>query len=328
MGTRSSAGYIGWAKQASKGTGVAPSFFGRFLTVSPNPENEIEDFREGGSGIQGRYAEKVGMIFPFSASFNMRSNLAGWLLTMILGADSVSGTGPYDHAITVLDPMNWHSIEAQILGDLTPNELVNRFIDAKMNTLVVAGAAGGFATMAPEWQALDLDSSGAAATPSYLTDDILKFLHGTFNVFGGATVEMTEFTLTITRNLEATQTNSLTYQQLEGLGLDIGLDFTLKVTQDDEFRKVYFGGASGTEPDEALEASQVTLTFNNGAAGADEREVVITIPELSYLAAPITDLNADPEVNFYACSGIATKAAGSDLISADVKSNDSAEYDA
>lgn len=326
MGFDSANGYIGIGRQASKGTGVAPTDFLRFMTVDANPENETQDFREGGFGRQGMFVEKVGQIYVGTIEGNLRADMAGQLLTMVLGADAVSGVGPYLHTITP-GALQWWSIERMILGALTPNEIVDRFVDSKINTLTITGTAGELLTVSAEFQGLSVDSSQAAQTPTYSTEQILKFLHGTFSLFGGSTDEITTFTLTITNNLEAIQTRNLTYQQLVELNLDVSLDFTIKTTQADEYRKVYYGGAAGDAGDEAVERSEAVLTFNNGLAGADEREVKLTIHELSYTAAPITNLNADAEVVYYEASGLATNDGTNPLVTAEVLNNDANAYD-
>ncbi len=326
MGFDSSNGYLGIGRQTVKGTGVAPTTFTRFTTVDTNPENEVAEFREGGFGRTGSFVEKVGQIYTGTFEQNVRADIAGLLLTMTLGADAISGSGPYDHVITPA-ALQWWTIERMIIGADTPNEIVDRFEDCKINTLTFSGSAGDLLTMSAEFQGLIVDSSNAAQTPSYSTDGLLKFLHGTFTVFGGASTEITDFTLTITNNLEAIQTNAITYQQLVELNLDVGLDFTIKTTQEDEYRKVYYGASDGTIASDSMEASQVVLTFNNGLATTEEREIIITIAELSYTAMPLTNLNADNEVIFGAATGIATNDGSNPLIQADVKNNDAAAYD-
>jgi hypothetical protein len=326
MGFDSANGYFGISRQVVKGTGVAPSFFARFRTVDFNPENETQEFREGGSDRTGANIKKVGMVFNGTLEANLRADLAGRLFTMALGSDVVSGVGPYLHTITPAALM-WWTLERMILGALTPAEIVDRIIDCKLNTLSMTGNAGDMVQASAEFMGLNVDSSVAAASPSYSTEDLLKFLHGTFNVLGGASDEVTSFTLTINNNIEAIQTNKLTYQQLVELNLDVSLDLTIKATSVAEYRKAYYGGAAGTAPNEALEESQVVLTFNNGLVGANEREVQVTIPLLAYTAIPLTNLNADAEVVYYEATGVAKKASGSPLITVEVTSGDAAAYD-
>lgn len=326
MGQDSTNGYIGIGRQTDKGSDVVPTDYARFLTGDINPENETINFREGGFGRQGMFVEKVGEIFTGTFDVNGRADIAGLLFTMALGADQVSGSDPYVHTITPA-ALQWWSIERMILGGLTPNEIVDRYTDCKLNALAFSGTAGDLLKLSVDFQGLSVDSSNAAQTPSYSTDGILKFLHGTFTAFGGATTEITSFTCTITNNLEPVQTGSLTYEQLVELNLDVTLDFTIKVTQEDEYRKVYYGSSSGTAALEALEATQVEFTFNNGLAAAAEREIKITIPELTYTAAPLTNLNADAEVIFMDATGISTNDGTNPLITVVVSNADTTAYD-
>lgn len=325
MGFAANDGYVSFGRQSAKGTGVAPSKFGRFITAVGNPTNEIKEFREGGFEKEGAFAEKVGMIFPFSVNLYARPDIIGLLATMILGSDTVSGAGPYDHLIVPkVGQLDWWSVEFQRVNDT----LVERLVDCKPTSLVLTGSAGEFIEATVEGQGLNDDASVSAATPSYEADKMFKFLQGAFTIFGGANLEITEFTLTVTMDTEFIQAAGLVYQQAVDKFVDVTLDMTLKCTQDDEYRRIYFGGASGNAPDEALEASQVVLVFNNGLAAAAERELSITIPEFSYFAADLTGLSAEGDVYYYALSGKATYDGTGPLVQFDVKNNESSEYDA
>jgi len=326
MGYDSANGYVGIARQTVKGTGVAPSTFVRFLTAASQPVNEVQEFREGGNDRTGAKMEKVGMIFALMLEAYARADLAGLLFCMALGADAISGAGPYDHVITP-GALDWWTVEMQKVGGLTPNEIVDRLEDSKLSSLVFSGVAGDMLRLSIEGQGLIVDSSNAAASDTYGTEAIMKFLEGTYTMFGGVTTEITAFTLSLANNLEAVQTNALTYQQAVELALDVNLDFTLKVTQDDEFRKVYYGASDGTAASEDLEKSAIDITINNGLLTTAEREIKVAIPELSYQIANLTDLNADAEVVYLECSGKATKLAGQELITVTVKNNDAAAYD-
>jgi len=328
MGYISSQGYVGVALQSEKGTEEAPATFVRFLTADDTPISDNKTFREGGHDRDGAGITRVGMQFPFSFDCYARPGIAGLLFTMLLGADAKTGeTVPYLHTITPYT-LGWWTVEMRKLAQADTDDLVNRLIDSKLSTLTFTGSAGEPLKIAVSGQALDLDSSNAAAEESYTAEDFLKFLHGTFTVFGAATVEITDFTLTIENNNEPIQTGALTYQQLVEKDFDVSLDFTLKCTVDDEFRKVYLGGASGTAALENMEASAVTFEFNNGLADTAERSINFTIPSFVYSAAPLTNLNAESEVMYYACTGIAQKVVDTPLITVTVENADADQYDA
>jgi len=328
MGYISSQGYVGLALQAEKGAEEAPTSFVRFLTADDTPISDNKTFREGGHYRDGAGITRVGMQFPFSFDCYARPGIAGLLFTMMLGADAKTGSAaPYLHTITP-GALGWWTVEMRKLAQADTDDLVNRLIDSKLSTLTFTGSAGEPLKIAVSGQALDLDSSNAAAEESYDAEDFLKFLHGTLTVFGAATTEITDFTLTIENNNENIQTSALTYAQIVEKDLDVTLDFTLKCTADDEFRKVYLGGASGTVALEALEASAVTMEFNNGLLTTAERSINFTIPSFVYSAAPLTNLNAESEVMYYACTGIAQKVVDTDLITVTVENADADEYDA
>ena len=328
MGYISSQGYVGLALQAEKGAEEAPTSFVRFLTADDTPISDNKTIREGGHYRDGAGITRVGMQFPFSFDCYARPGIAGLLFTMMLGADAKTGSAaPYLHTITP-GALGWWTVEMRKLAQADTDDLVNRLIDSKLSTLVFSGAAGDPLKIAVNGQSLTVDSSNAAAEESYTAEDFLKFAHGTLTAFGAATVEITDFTLTLENNNEMIQTSALTYQQIVEKDFSATLDFTLKCTADDEFRKVYFGASDGTAAAEALEASAVTFAFNNGLLTTAERSINFTIPSFVYSAAPLTNLNAESEVMYYACTGIAQKVVDTDLITVTVENADADQYDA
>lgn len=322
MGYISFDGYFGIARQSAKGTGVAPANFVRYQTAKIIEENIVKEFREGGYDRQGFFMEKVGFNVSAELEAFLRADLAGLLFTMVLGSDVVSGTGPYTHTITPSD-LQWWSVETAELGDT----LVRRLVDCKASEFEVSGKSEDFITAKLTAMGLTTDASVSAATESYGTEGIFKFSHGTFTTMGGANEEISEFSVKFSNNLELYRASGLTARQLQEKGLDVELTFTFKTTQDDEYRKVYYGGASGTSPSDTMEAGQVVFTFNNGLSGADERELKITIPEVRYSALEMGGLSAEGEFVTYAATAKAVKTGSSDLVTVEVKNAESNAYD-
>lgn len=323
MGYMSFDGYFGLGRQASQGSGVQPSFFVRYQTAKINEENLIKEFQEGGFGRQGHFVEKVGHNVGAELEAFLRGDLAGWLFTMALGSDTVSGTSaPYTHTITPSN-LQWWSIEVAEIN----NTLVRRIIDAKANSLEISGKAEELISIKLEAMGLDLDASVSAATESYNDEGVFKFVHGSFTTMGGANEEINEFSVSINNNLELYRASGLTARQLLEKQLTCELSFTFKTTQDDEYRRVYYGGASGTQPSEVMEGGQVILTFNNGLTGADEREVKITFPYVKYSTLELTGLNADGEFLMYSASAIPVKTSGNHLITVEIKNAEANAYD-
>jgi len=322
MGFISFDGYFGMARQSTKGTGVAPTTFVRYQTAKIIEENIIKEFREGGYDREGFFMEKVGYNVSAELESFLRADLAGLLFTMVLGSDVVSGSStPYTHTITPSD-LQWWSIETSELGDT----LVRRLIDCKGSQLEISGKAEDFITIKLIALGLNVDASVSAATASYGSESIFKFSQGSFTTMGGVNEEINEFSLKLNNNVDLYRTG-LTARQLKEKGLDVELSFSFKTTQDDEYRKVYYGGASGTSPSETMENGQVVLTFNNGLSGEDEREVKITIPEVRYSALEMGGLSADGDLVTYAATAKATKNGSNHLITVEVKNAEANAYD-
>lgn len=323
MGFLTNDGYIGIGRQTAKGATAVPTWFLRYLTGTYNPENVWKEQHEGGFSRYGRIAEKVGMNFSGGFTLNSRADLAGLLFTMVLGSDVKTGVSvPYLHTITPAD-LIWWSFEFERLNNLVRE----RVIDCKLNTLTFKGSAGEPLTLEVEFMGLNEDGAVTGATEVYGTEKYLKFLNGVFTILGETVDEIEDFTLTITNNLEAIQTRMLNPQQLVEKNLDIGLDFTIKATLNEQFRKIYYGGTLGTVPSVIAEKSQVIFTFNNGLATTLEREIKVTIAELTFQAMPLTGLNAEGEVYRYAGTGIATNNGTDPLIQVEVKNAEVTAYD-
>ena len=242
---------------------------------------------------------------------------AAWTVT-------TQGVDGWLHTITP-SALMWWSIEYGRINDT----LFERIGDAKINSLTISGAAGDFIQMAVDAVGLDIDASVSKPSPITLeVDTILQFLGGTFTIFGGVSTEIRDFSLVITNNLEPIQTNALTYQQLMEKDLDVALDMTVKVTVDDEYRKVHYGDAAGDAPSADVEESQVVLFFSNGLLGEDKREITITITRLAYMSMPLTELSAEGAVYQYAISGVAKKHDTSNLIDVTLLNEQIIEYDA
>ena len=240
---------------------------------------------------------------------------------------TVQGVDGWLHTITPINSLQWWSIE---FGRINMT-LLERVEDAKIQSLVISGSAGDLIQMVIEAIGLNVDASAGISTPSpisFETDEVLQFLGGTFTIFGSTSAEVRSFTLTITNNLDPIQTNALTYQQLMEGDLDVVLDMTVKVTTDDEYRKVHYGGSAGSAPSSDVEESQVILFFTNGLLGENNREITITITRLAYLSMPLTELNADSTAYEYAISGIAKKHSTNNLIDVTVLNEQPIEYDA
>jgi hypothetical protein len=91
--------FLGFSKESTWGTGVAPSTYAPFNSFKwePKLETVVDNGKRG--NISKDYAE-----YPTTKSatldleMNMYPNEIGQFLLAVLGSDTVSGTGPYTHA--------------------------------------------------------------------------------------------------------------------------------------------------------------------------------------------------------------------------------------
>ncbi len=93
-----------------------------------------------------------------------------------------------------------------------------------------------------------------------------------------------EWTMNITANQEAIQTNQLYYSYIKPGMRNIEFNFTEVFEDVGLYNQVLYGGVSGTQVSEKLFESNFIGTFGELTNGPGMR---ITIPALQYLMAPL-----------------------------------------
>jgi hypothetical protein len=268
---RSSNGYLGFVKQAAKGSGAAPTKFCRLSGPdgwevihetmdirSLNADEEIDDI------LKTRV--KLNITFDTLA----RPELTAAIMAFVLGADSVTTGIVHTHTITRADTVPWLSIERQL-------DNVERAEDCKINQVVINGAAGQPVSI--NVQALGNDSNiQSAASDTYETGEPFMFHDGVFTIDGSANTNISAFTLTITRNIQELQTNSIKNGDLLENGFTIDLSYTTVFQSSDADYAATNYGAS-TALTDVMDDGAFIATFSYGS-GATERQFKFTLPAL------------------------------------------------
>jgi hypothetical protein len=316
-GFRSSNGYLGFARQGTEGTGVAPTTFLRLSTAESL--EQVQDILE----VRSLYADReIDAIYKTAhkpgGSFQTyaRPFLGAELLAYCLGNDSVSANAVVTHTITKGNTIPWISIERQL-------DNVERFIDCKINQIVINGASGQPVTMEVSFMACDSAIQGSAATDVYETDEPFMFYDGTYTLDSGAITKITAFTITINNNLELIQTTSYkTDDILEG-PFDVKIAMTLKFEASETlYPAVYFGGSTALT--DVLDTGNFTVDLNYGS-GASARELKFAMPQLIHTA--VTGKNLDPVTKavYLNLSSTAVKGA-SEIITVTAKNTETGDY--
>lgn len=315
-------GYLGVAKQAAKGTAVAPSTFAKYRDKPIGPTFDMESYREGGDGRDFAYGVKTFHKHDGSFMVLARPKIIGILLHALLGADAVSGLeAPYTHVLTPADTLPWLTIET---GEVkTSNLIIERIQDCKINSCKISGRAGKPVEISFDFLGIQAVKEAAAATPSYESDDPFVFYQGTYNVDSGATTLITEFDITINNGVAGDiQTVEVHRDDMVALGREVLIDFKLKLADATRYANIHYGG--GTAVSDDLYEGDLTIALAYGS-GADERGLTIEIPKFYYSASEIPR-GAEPEVIYHSCHGKAHKGA-SDIATITLKNDVSTDYD-
>lgn len=315
-------GYIGLAKQASKGTGVAPSKFCKWDgETDMSAKQAFTQYREGGDGVNPGVTLKERHDPSGSFGGLLRPSFGGLLLALMAGADSVSGLGPYTHTITPAAPasMPWASIERSVA-----DQLQSRFVDCRIKSVTIEGEQGMPLRFTCEYVGISEDASVSAATDTYETDNPWLYFDLTFTKDASASTMCRRFRITFTNTWnEDFFTNSITRRDIILTGRNVEFEFDLLFEDGTPYKATYLGG--GTTAAESIDTGSLTFAFDDGQAGADNRRLTITLDEVSYPESPVEISNSD-ELAVYRFRGHANKAAGSNLFDITVINGDSAAY--
>lgn len=315
-------GYIGIAKQASKGTGVAPATFFKWDgETDMSAKQAFTLYREGGDSVNPGVTLKERHDPSGSFAGLLRPSGGGLLLALMAGADSVAGIGPYTHTITpaAAGSMPWASIERSIA-----DQLQNRFVDCRIKTLTIEGEQGMPLRFTCEYVGISEDASVTAATDTYETDDPWLYFDAVFTKDGSASTMIRRFRITF-QNVwsEDLFTNSITRRDLVLLSRHVEFEFELLFETGDPYKATYLGGS--TTAAESMDTGSFKVVADNGAAGTSNRKLTLDLKNVVYTAGPV-EINNTDDLAAYRFTGHAKKGAADNLFDIEVINGDSAAY--
>ena len=306
-------GYIGLAKQAAKGTGTAPTKFIKWTgTTDMSPKQGITVYREGGDSLNPGIGLKENHKPDGQFALLARPDLAGFLFAMALGADTVTGAGPYTHALTPAATLPWVTIERQVGG------VQERIIDCRIKSITVEGESSKPVKLTVEYLGINEDLSVAAAVVTYDTDMPFVYFQAVYTWDGGGSANVEKFKVALTNSFdEDFFSTAVTRQDIALLSRDVELEATISMEDSMGFYKKVYAG-TGTAPGTSPATGSFVVDLAYGVAAA-ARELKLDIPNVVYTEAPI-ELNADDGRLRYEIKTKGSKAVGSNLINVTVKS--------
>ena len=318
-GFRSSNGYLGFGYQFAKGTGVRPSTFVRLSgeeTIS-----HAQEFNENRSLSADRKIDSitktVHRIVGTFATY-LRPGNGAELLAYCLGADSVSSAGGlYTHTITPANTIPWISFERYL-------DNVERFIDCKINQIVITGNTGQGVMIEVNFKALDSAIQTAAWTATYQTDEYFMFHDGTYTINGTSNTNLAGFTITINNALEDIPTTSFKLNDLLEGQFDIEVTYRLKFEASDTLYPAILYGASTTLVD-TLYTGNFTANLDYGS-GTSERQCQLAIPYLKVVEESGKHLDPNTKAVYLQVRAKAYNVSGSSIITVTAKNDVSADF--
>lgn len=275
-GFRSSNGYVGFARQTSKGSGVAPTTFLRLAAEEGLEQvQELQEVRSLNADREIDAIYKVKHRPQGSFQTYARPGLGAELLAYALGSDVVAQGNVFTHTIIKSNVIPWITIERQL-------DSVERFIDCKINQIVINGNTGQPVIMDVSFMAINAAIQASAANASYQTDEPFMFHDGIYTLDSGAITTVSAFTITINNNLEIIDTTSYKPDDILEGPFDIEVTMRLKFEASETlYAKALYG--SSTALVDTLADGDLTVDLTYGS-GASLRELKFVIPALKHLS--------------------------------------------
>ena len=327
--------YLGFARQITKGTAVVPAFFATYVgAVSFAHNPNLREIREAGGGLVPARQVKDFIAPGITFGAPMRPDLFGAVAAFFLGADTISGAGPFDHALLPVDGRELVTFERNIADDI-----VERIVDGVLTQLTLSyqkrdsGPELMFAAVAEGITEVD---EAAPTAETYETERPFLRSDCTWLVdTGGQNLTPTNVeacTIDIIKEFDATiLADSITRSDIVPLRYAISIELIQLFESTDEaltYRLThYYDGATqtpGTTPGEIVYPGDLAITAGYDT-GADEREIVVTVPNIDWGEAELSENDPEgSEAVRITRRGIAVVA--TNPITIDVKNNNAVQY--
>lgn len=289
--------YLGFAKQASKGTGVAPTFFAAFVeAVDLSHKQAIRSVREGGSGLF--VARDVKDVHPPGTRFAapIRPDLGGAVLAFLLGTDTISGASdPFTHTITPnLAATTWLSIERNINDELT-----ERIVDSFIMEVVLnfqKRDSGPEAMMDIIADGLSLARQASQATDTYEGDRPFLRSDGVWTIDGNAETNVERATVTLRWIFDtAMLADSVTRTDATKIQFEADIETVQIINAAADLNAyigTHYGTITGTAASETVfGATANAFTVNMNYTAAFNRQFQLAIPAVNWTEAKWTEPN-------------------------------------
>jgi len=272
---------LGFAKEATYGTAVAPTAYLPAVSDQITYTNKLVP-RMGVRATKGQTLSNPGQV-DVKGSFEIECepDTVGQILAVALGTDSVSGSGAYTHTLKLASPLPSITLSADY-GYTS----VHEWVGCKVDTLDLTSKAGGmlqakFGIMAQS----DVILASSALSPVYGTNLPYDFQQITAATLNGVGVALDSFSISLKNNLAPyfSSGSGRLVRNINEKNAQVTGSFTLAYESD-------------TIANLALNATNVPLsiTFTSASSAylSTPYSLTITCPNIIMQAAPL-----DPKRN-------------------------------
>lgn len=286
-------GQFGYAIQTARGTAAAAptvSFYASDDSDGINSEKSLETLNltiGGKSTAVDTYTDEVEV--SMETTTLAFPDMTGLLLAAAMGADTVTGSGPYVHTITAGEELPYITATEQ---KGARNAALRRMTDAKVDELTIN--AEGVAPISIEATLAGCDAKWLAATswngPTFDIDDGYYSLANAEVLFSLSTdtpgavpagVNLESLEIGIANNVEATRAlgSAVPLDQVEQTQ---SISVTISGTTDSTalYREVITGAAAGTDIATAVVTGSLQITFPHNTDA--DQSLVIKVPAIPW----------------------------------------------
>lgn len=221
---------------------------------------------------------------------------------------------PYTHVLTPTADYDlpWLTIETAIA------DLIQRIQDCRLDGVTFSGKAGAALELAVDYVGLTAAAQEAETAQTYEPDNPFMFHAGTFTIDTVGATNISDFSLGLKNGIGRDDFTVDVVRADAPVGKrDLEASFTLEPDDATRAKALYFGAADlpGKEP----VTGSLVLDFGYGV-GTAARGLKVEVPSLFYVAEPLEHDPAGGRLTT-AVRAIATKAAGSELMTVTIKTD-------
>lgn len=291
--------YLGYGRQTTKGTGVAPAFFATYVgAVSFAHNPNIRAIREAGGGFVPARQVKDYIAPGIQFGAPIRPDDIGAVLAFFLGTAGVpSGAGPFVHTLTPADGRQLVTFERNLADDV-----IERIIDGVITqvTLNYQKRDSGPELMYTAIAEGRSDEDQAAATvEAYETDRPFLRSDCAWTLDTSLTPANVESaTIDIQKEFDATiLADSVVRSDIVPLRYTVSVEIVQLFESADEaaaYRRTHYwdGAAAGTTPGELIYPGDLQVVASYGT-GAGVRSLDVAIPDVDWGEAELTENNPE-----------------------------------